>query len=111
LLSRGQTQAALCVEPEINTMTIVGFEPSDAHNRRWGRVDDTDVITVMDYYTSVSLTAPPLSIAEAASLVEKGLFKREYRDHHLEWMIKSGGLEVVVKGLQADNIRFSPTFG
>jgi glutathione S-transferase/RNA polymerase-associated protein len=53
----------------------------------------------------------PLSIADAASLVKKGLFKREYRDHRLEWMIKSGGLEVVVKGLEADNIRFSPSFG
>ena len=60
--------------------------------------------------TMEEMAAPPLSMTDAASLVEKGLFKREYRDHRLEWMIKSGGLEVVVKGLQADNIRFSPTF-
>ena len=61
--------------------------------------------------TIEEMAAPmPLSIADAASLVKKGLFKREYRDHRLEWMIKSGGLEVVVKGLKADNIRFSPTF-
>ena len=44
-------------------------------------------------------------------LVAKGLFKREYRDHRLEWMIKSGGLEVVLKGLEAGNIRFTPDFG
>jgi glutathione S-transferase/RNA polymerase-associated protein len=43
-------------------------------------------------------------------LVAQGLFKREYRDHRLEWMIKSGGLEVVLKGLEADNIRFTDTF-
>ena len=46
-----------------------------------------------------------------AGLVARGLFKREYRDHRLEWMIKSGGLEVVVKGLEAGNIRFGPDFG
>jgi glutathione S-transferase/RNA polymerase-associated protein len=48
---------------------------------------------------------------DVADLVAKGLFKREYRDHRLEWMIKSGGLEVVLKGLEADNIRFTADFG
>jgi glutathione S-transferase/RNA polymerase-associated protein len=51
------------------------------------------------------------SMADVAELVAKGLFKREYRDHRLEWMIKSGGLEVVAKGLERDNIRFAPEFG
>ena len=40
-------------------------------------------------------------------LVESGLFKREYRDHRLEWMIRSGGLQVVLEGLEQDNIRFN----
>jgi glutathione S-transferase/RNA polymerase-associated protein len=47
---------------------------------------------------------------DVAELVAKGLFKREYRDHRLEWMIKSGGLEVVLDGLKADNIRFTAPF-
>jgi len=51
--------------------------------------------------------APISSVAER---VEQGLFKREYRDHRLEWMVKSGGVEVVLKGLERDNIRFSPDF-
>jgi glutathione S-transferase/RNA polymerase-associated protein len=50
------------------------------------------------------------SLPNVAELVEKGLFKREYRDHRLEWMIKSGGVEVVLKGLERDNIRFAPEF-
>jgi glutathione S-transferase/RNA polymerase-associated protein len=50
-------------------------------------------------------------LPDVAELVEKGLFKREYRDHRLEWMIKSGGVEVVLKGLERDNIRFAPPFG
>jgi len=47
---------------------------------------------------------------DVAGLVERGLFKREYRDHRLEWMIRSGGMEVVVKGLAAGDIRFGPEF-
>ena len=51
-----------------------------------------------------------MSIPDVAKLVEEGLFKREYRDHRLEWMIKVGGIEVVTKGLERDNIRFAPDF-
>ena len=41
------------------------------------------------------------------ALVEGGLFKREYRDHRLEWMIRSGGAEIVLDGLAKNNIRFA----
>jgi glutathione S-transferase/RNA polymerase-associated protein len=47
-------------------------------------------------------------MGDVAKLLEQGLFKREYRDHRLEWMVKSGGLEVVTQGLARGNIRFSP---
>jgi glutathione S-transferase/RNA polymerase-associated protein len=47
-------------------------------------------------------------MSAVAKMVEDGLFKREYRDHRLEWMIKVGGLEIVQAGLARDNIRFSP---
>ncbi|HEY2178596.1 MAG TPA: glutathione S-transferase family protein [Caulobacteraceae bacterium] len=49
-------------------------------------------------------------VVDVADLVARGLFKREYRDHRLEWMIKSGGLEVVLAGLVGDNIRFTEDF-
>jgi len=52
-----------------------------------------------------------IGAVDIPDLIARGLFKREYRDHRLEWMIKSGGLEVVVKGLEAGNIRFAPNFG
>ena len=62
---------------------------------------------------SVAATAEEASIAavEVAKVVPgaiaSGQFRREYRDHRLEWMIRSGGLDVVREGLAADNIRFS----
>lgn len=64
--------------------------------------------TVGDITDMLAAGAP--GMGDVAKLVEQGLFKREYRDHRLEWMIKVGGLEVVAEGLEKDNIRFSPDF-
>ena len=47
------------------------------------------------------------SMANVAGAVESGMFKREYRDHRLEWMIRSGGIDVVLEGMEKNNIRFS----
>ena len=44
--------------------------------------------------------------APAGSTGGSPAFKREYRDHRLEWMIRSGGLKVVSDGLASDTIRF-----
>lgn len=46
------------------------------------------------------------SFQNLGPMVESGLFVREYRDHRLEWMIRSGGLQVVSDGLDKKNIRF-----
>lgn len=54
-----------------------------------------DVLATMEKFSAV-----PRRIAS-------GEAKRQYRDHRLEWMLRSGGLEIVLAGLQANNIRFS----
>ena len=46
-------------------------------------------------------------MAGVADAVKARLFKREYRDHRLEWMIRSGGIDVVLEGMKSDTIRFS----
>lgn len=51
--------------------------------------------------------AAEASAGVAAAALNSGAYKREYRDHRLEWMIRSGGMDVVRDGLAADNIRFS----
>jgi glutathione S-transferase/RNA polymerase-associated protein len=43
-------------------------------------------------------------------LVESGVFVREYRDHRLEWMLRSGGTDIVLAGMNRKNIRFSVDF-
>ena len=49
-------------------------------------------------------------MAMVSEAVKQRLFKREYRDHRLEWMIRSGGLDVVLEGLKTETIRFSNEF-
>lgn len=46
-------------------------------------------------------------MSNVADAVKLRLFKREYRDHRLEWMIRSSGLDVVLEGIKTDTIRFS----
>jgi len=43
-------------------------------------------------------------------LVASGIFKREYRDHRLEWMLRSGGADIVLDGIRKENIRFTREF-
>jgi glutathione S-transferase/RNA polymerase-associated protein len=45
--------------------------------------------------------------ANRAKEVAEGVHRREYRDHRLEWMLRNDGLDIVLAGLQARNIRFS----
>lgn len=60
--------------------------------------------------TAKEATASIEGMTMVADVVEQGLFKREYRDHRLEWMVKTAGLDVVAKGLDKNNIRFSNDF-
>ena len=63
---------------------------------------------------SVSVTHEEAKAAELDPVIMQAAleagFKREYRDHRLEWMIRGGGLDIVAKGLAADNIRFVDAF-
>lgn len=96
----------LCVVPYVNGSVGHGNPPA-----KGGRLSEW--LTACNARPSVAATAReaaelPTAMGDVASLVEQGLFKREYRDHRLEWMIRSGGVEVVLKGLERSNIRFSP---
>ncbi len=51
--------------------------------------------------------AAAVAMAQVARIVAAGQFRRQYRDHRLEWMIRSGGLDIVARGLERDNIRFN----
>ncbi len=47
------------------------------------------------------------NMEELPKMLASGAFKRQYRDHRLEWMVRSGGVEVVIEGMKKGTIRFS----
>lgn len=57
--------------------------------------------------TFAEFDAAAARMAEAADFYRTGGRRREYRDHRLEWIIRAGGIEVVLAGLRDGNIRFS----
>lgn len=46
-------------------------------------------------------------MAKTADIYRSAGRRREYRDHRLEWMIRSGGIEIVLNGLRENTVRFS----
>jgi glutathione S-transferase len=44
---------------------------------------------------------------EGLRAMRKGPFKRQYRDHRLEWVLKTGGFDIVQRGLEKETIQFS----
>jgi glutathione S-transferase len=98
----------LSVVPYVNGSVGVGHPPAEGSKlAAWlGRVNARPSVAE----TTTEARQIRIVDTDLPSLVEQGLFKREYRDHRLEWMIKSGGLDVVLKGLERNNIRFSPDF-
>jgi glutathione S-transferase/RNA polymerase-associated protein len=97
--------ADLSVIPYLNGAHNFGIGPDDKSRLGQWRVRANARPSV--HKAETAAVATHAGMAQVASAVHSGLFKREYRDHRLEWMIRSGGLDVVLEGLKNDNIRFS----
>jgi len=98
----------LCVAPFVGTSRVWGHTPP-AGSKLATWVERTSALPSVGQTLAESF-AFDRGASNVAEMVAQGLFKREFRDHRLEWMIKSGGIEVVLKGLEADNVRFGPDF-
>lgn len=57
--------------------------------------------------TFAEFEAAAANMGDGAQRLASGAIRREYRDHRLEWMMKSGGLQIVLDGLAKGNIRFT----
>lgn len=102
----------LSVVPYVNGAVSQGHAlPAGSRLAAWhARANQRASVAACVKDISDMLRASANPMGDVAELVEKGLFKREYRDHRLEWMIKAGGIDVVLRGLERDNIRFGPDF-
>lgn len=101
-------RADLSLVPFLNASTGFGFGPdADSPLGRWlQRVNTVESV----HQTADEAAQSIATIGKAYKAVESGLFKRQYRDHRLEWMVRSGGIDVVTNGLAKDDIRFTGRF-
>jgi glutathione S-transferase/RNA polymerase-associated protein len=98
----------LCVAPFANGSLGFGNAPqAGTRLADWlALVNERPSVAAAARAAREAAAAAATSLGSVSELVASGRFKREYRDHRLEWMIRSGGLEVVLDGLRKDNIRF-----
>ena len=102
----------LAVVPFVNSITRFGFEPVGKLRDWHARVNERPSVTACrEAAEEAAFDGPKSDIEGLKAAVASGVFKREYRDHRLEWMIKSGGISVVLDGLDRNNIRFTDVFG
>lgn len=101
-------RADLCVVPFLNGSDWHGFppDPGSALAAWLARVNAMPVVA----QTSAEARETLPTIGKAYREGTAGAFRRQYRDHRLEWMIRSGGIDVVLAGLQRDDIRFNRLF-
>ncbi|MEM1231409.1 MAG: glutathione S-transferase family protein [Pseudomonadota bacterium] len=102
----------LCVLPFVNGAVGFGYGPDAPALTDWlARANARDsVAPVVAAAAAVAFDSPAISLEAVHEAMAAGLFKRQYRDHRLEWMVRSGGLGVVADGLAKDNIRLIEPF-
>ncbi len=95
----------LSVAPYLNGIAGFGYTPeSGTPLAAWlARVNERDSVRQAAEAARASIAG--MKMVSAA--VEAGLFRRHYRDHRLEWMIRSGGMEIVRDGIERNTIRFT----
>jgi glutathione S-transferase len=101
-VSFGWADAA--VVPHLNTSAARGNAPKpDSRLADWlARANQRPSVAACVAAVREVMKAMP----DLGKLVASGLFKRQYRDHRLEWMMRSGGLPIVLEGLEKKTIRF-----
>ncbi len=96
----------LSVYPYVTASAGYGVAPAGALAAWLARVSERDSIQKCAAAALEALAG----FQNLAPIIEQGLFVREYRDHRLEWMLRTGGSQVVLDGLAKKNIRFSVEF-
>lgn len=97
--------ADLCVVPFVNCSAMLGFAPPAGSGLAAWLEMVNERPSVAETKREAQAATPRGTEFKDALHTQK--WRREYRDHRLEWMIKSGGLPIVLDGLNQNNIRFS----
>ena len=91
--------------PFVATAALLGFPPRAGSRLEAWLKRGLERPSFAPTFAEAEATLPQIELLLAA--VSSGQFRRQYRDHRLEWMIRSGGIDVLLDGLAKDNIRFT----
>lgn len=104
----GRADAALIVH--VSGSTFFGFAPQAGRHdalRAWA---DRSLSRPSVQRDAADLGAF-MSTDKTGRFVREGSgFARQYRDHRLEWMMKSGGADIVLRGIENGSIHFAKGF-
>ena len=100
--------ADLSVQPYLAAAALNGFPPP-AGSALSGWIERVGQRPSVQKCSAAALEALS-GFANLGPIVESGVFVREYRDHRLEWMMRSGGSQIVLDGMTKKNIRFAIEF-
>lgn len=101
------TYADIAVAPVVNRSVFYGYGPEPGSPLQKWHERVSAIPSVKETFDEMLEAAHALSSAGSGTFAPHGGRRREYRDHRLEWIVKSGGIDIVLKGLEDDNIRFS----
>ena len=95
----------LSVIPYLNRSAGYGYlPPKGSKLLAWfERVNQRDSVAKVKAQMQAMLEKMP----DLSQMLKNGQVVRQYRDHRLEWMIASGGISIVLEGMQKGTIRFS----
>jgi len=98
--------ADICITPLINSSIGSGLGPDkNSKLSAWlQRVKERSSVRITFDEAKAGL-AKMTALGDISK--RPSTFKREYRDHRLDLMIRIGGIGVVTEGLKKDNVRFS----
>lgn len=98
--------ADLSVVPHVNAASLGGNTPAPGSNlAAWfERVRVRPSVKATFDAAGAALAAIPPGMLP--KIIASGQLKRQYRDHRLEWMLRSGGLPIVLEGMEKDTIKF-----
>ena len=91
--------------PYLNRSAGYGYlPPKGSKLLAWfERVNQRDSVAKVKAQMQAMLEKMP----DLSQMLKNGQVVRQYRDHRLEWMIASGGISIVLEGMQKGTIRFS----
>lgn len=99
--------ADIAVIPYYNRSMLYGFHPPEGSALYRWRERVMEIPAFKETYEEMVAASKQMAASLKDTFKAGSGRRREYRDHRLEWMIKSGGIGVVTKGLEEDTIRFS----